>query len=94
MLLVTPYCWPYDQLLLVVPIVTITMCLAKKGGRYLPVALIFFAVDILAWMLFGLALVINKDIWTMLVPLFTFGLLIGYLALNRTIDQSGYRRQN
>ena len=83
MLLVTPYYWAYDQLLLVVPIVTITMCLARHGYRYLPVSLIFFMLGILSWALVGIAYVIHKDVWTIGVPLCVLGLLIWCLTKGR-----------
>jgi hypothetical protein len=54
-LLLTPYTWPYDQLILVAPIVTITMRLAREGYKYLPVSLISITIDILALILLGVS---------------------------------------
>jgi len=88
MLLVTPSCWPYDQLLLIVPMVAITMKLASQGYRYLPVSLVFFTVDILAWALVGIAFMIHKDVWTVGVPLFTFGILIWCLSKATALSKS------
>jgi len=81
-LLLTPYTWPYDQLLLVVPIVTIVMMLAKDGHGYLPVALLFLAIDVLAFVLLGISGMIQMEIWNVFIPLVVFGLLIGYLPKN------------
>lgn len=79
-LLLTPYTWPYDQLLLVAPIVTITMRLARDGYKYLPVSLIFITTDILALILLGVSAKNQIEIWNVTIPLFIFGLLAWYLS--------------
>ncbi len=82
-LLLTPYTWAYDQLLLVAPVVTIVMLLAKDGYRYLPVSLLFIAIDIFAFLLLGIAAKIQLDIWNASTPLFIFCLLVLYLSKNK-----------
>jgi hypothetical protein len=82
-LLLTPYTWPYDQLLLVAPVVTITLRLAKDGYGYLPVSLIFLVVDVFALILLGVSAKIQMEIWNAAIPLFVFGLLIRCLSKNR-----------
>lgn len=81
-LILTPYTWPYDQLLLVVPIVAITLRLAKDGYRYLPVSFIFLAIDILALIALGMDAKIHMEIWNAGIPLFILGLLAWYLLKN------------
>ncbi len=83
-LLLTPHTWPYDQLLLVIPIVTIMMLLAKDGYSYLPVALLFLAIDVLAFVLLGISGMIQMEIWNVFIPLAVLGLLIGYLKKTTT----------
>lgn len=83
-LLLTPYTWAYDQLLLVVPIVTTVMLLAKDGYRYLPVSLLFVAIDIFAFLFLGLAAKIQLDIWSVSIPLAVLFLLVWYVSKNKS----------
>ncbi len=80
-LLLTPYTWPYDQLLLVIPILAATIGLAQRGAPYLPTALIFLAVDLVAFIFLSLSIRVKLEIWNISIPLLVFGLLIGYLNL-------------
>lgn len=82
-LLLTPYTWPYDQLLLVAPIITITMRLARDGYRYLPTSFIFLTIDILALTLLGISAKIQMEIWNVAIPLFILVLSVWYLSKNR-----------
>lgn len=82
-LLLTPYTWAYDQLLLVAPIITMVVLLAKDGYRYLPVSLLFLAIDIFAFLLLGIAEKIQLDIWNASIPLLIFCLLVWYLSKNK-----------
>lgn len=87
MLLLTPYSWPYDQLLLIVPIITVTMCLAKDGYKFMPTALIFLVIDIVAMILLGISARIQMEIWNVTIPLSVFGLLVWYLLKKRQDSQ-------
>jgi len=78
-LLLTPYTWTYDQLLLVAPIVTLVLLLAKDGYKYLPVSLLFLGIDIFAFILLGIAARIQLDIWNVNIPLLIFCLLVWFL---------------
>ena len=86
-LLLTPYIWPYDQLLLVAPIVTMTIMLAKDGYGYLPASLLFLTIDILALILLGISGKIQMEIWNVSIPLLIFGLLIWYIWRNKPISR-------
>jgi hypothetical protein len=86
MLLVTPSAWPYDQLLLVLPILTVTMNLAKNDYPFLPVALIFLALDALAFLLLGISASIEREYWNAIVPLFVFFLLTWFLSMKRPMQ--------
>lgn len=87
-LLLTPYTWPYDQLLLVIPIVAITMGLAKAECKFLPTALIFLSIDIMMLILLDISAKIQMEIWNVAVPLFILGLLIWYLSNYSTPAQT------
>jgi hypothetical protein len=86
-LLLTPYTWPYDQLLLAAPIITVVMKLAKDGYGYLPVALLFPGIDVLALIMLGISGIIQMEIWNVSIPLIIFILLIWCLSRNRSISQ-------
>ena len=90
MLLLTPTAWPYDQLLLVIPIVAVTLGLANAGFAFLPVALIFSGVDAIQWILLGVSASIGIEIWNFAIPLSVLGLLAWHLSVeNRTAQISG-----
>ncbi|MDR3575695.1 MAG: glycosyltransferase family 87 protein [Anaerolineaceae bacterium] len=82
-LLVTPYTWPYDQLLLVIPIMTITLRLAKSGSRFLPNAIIFLGIDIAAFILLEISFMTQLEIWAVAIPLCVFGLLAWFLTKDK-----------
>ena len=67
-LLITPYIWAYDQILLVLPIVLVTAHLMRTGAPYLAGALFFLAVDVGALVLLLLAVQTQADAWSGLVP--------------------------
>ena len=87
MLLLTPYTWPYDQLLLIVPIITVTMSLAKAEYRFMPTALIFLVIDIVSLVLLGISARIQMEIWNVMIPFTVFSLLAWYLSKNRKDSQ-------
>jgi hypothetical protein len=82
-LLVTPYTWPYDQLLLVIPIIEVTMRLALKGYKFIPTSLIFLGIDILAFFMLGISARYQVEIWNVVIPLVVFALVAWYLMRNR-----------
>jgi hypothetical protein len=75
-LLVMPYGWAYDQVLLVLPLTLATLALARSRAPYLVSALLFFAVDVLAIGLLLLAARTGEDTWSALVPLAAWGLMV------------------
>jgi hypothetical protein len=88
MLLVTPSALPYDQLLLMIPIITVTMNLAKNDYPFLPTALIFLAFDALAFLLLGISASIEREYWNAMVPLFVFFLLTWFLSRKRPMQRN------
>jgi hypothetical protein len=87
-LLITPYTWSYDQLLLLLPVVIITMGLAARGYRFLPVALLFLMIDILAFVLLGIVTMVEKDLWYVILPISILTLLVWYLLTGKPADQA------
>jgi hypothetical protein len=90
MLLLTPYTWPYDQLLLIVPIIIFTMSLAKAGYRFMPLALIFIVIDVIAIILLGISAIIQMEIFNAIIPLSVFSLFIWYFLNSR----NGFQRNS
>jgi hypothetical protein len=75
-LLVTPYLWPYDQTLLILPILLTIAALKKHQFPYLVCALFFVVVDIAGWLLFGWTAKIQMENPNSLLTLLVFGLLM------------------
>ena len=75
-LLVTPYGWVYDQILLVLPISVLAMTFYEKKFPYLLSALTFLAISILSLILLWVAFGVQKDTWSVLIPLLCLGLTI------------------
>lgn len=68
-LLITPYTWPYDQLLLAMPMVLITYCLASRRSSFLPAAVLFLLLDLLALSLLLVSIPYETEIWSAALPL-------------------------
>ena len=68
-LLVTPYLWAYDQILLLLPITLVISELIQRGRIFLLNALAFLALDVVAIALLFLALQTGEDVWSGLLPL-------------------------
>ena len=73
-LLVTPYTWTYDQLLLIIPITLVTLAIEHHGGRLLLAALIFPALDVLVVVLLIFNGILQVEILNAFVPLVVSGL--------------------
>jgi hypothetical protein len=79
-LLVTPYTWTYDQLLLILPLTTAILAMDRMGVRFLLTASVFLAIDVLAVILLIFDTLLQVEIWNVLVPLAVFGLCLVYLT--------------
>ncbi len=67
-LLVTPYIWAYDQILLLVPIGLTAIALSKRGSGFLAAALFPMLFSILSLGLLYISSMIANDAWSVLVP--------------------------
>lgn len=79
MLLLTPYTWPYDQLLLVAPIVMLTTRIAGKCGHFLSGAVLFLLIDLVTLLLLAISGQYQREFWNAGVPFLVFVLLAGYV---------------
>jgi hypothetical protein len=62
-LLVTPYLWPYDQTLLILPILAFMAHLAERKAPFLLTATLFLWMDLLAILLMLLTIQIEMEVW-------------------------------
>jgi hypothetical protein len=67
-LLVAPYIWAYDQILLALPIAVVTMLMARQGFPFLLTALVFLFVGVVAWAALALAISAGSDAVSALIP--------------------------
>jgi hypothetical protein len=75
-LLVTPYTWTYDQLLLIFPIIVLTLALDRTGVRFLLPAAIFLGIDVLVVVLLYYDTLLQGEVLNVVVPLVVFGLCL------------------
>jgi hypothetical protein len=79
-LLVTPYTWTYDQLLLILPLTSAILAMDRIGIRFVLTTGVFLAIDVLAVILLIFDTLLQVEIWNVLVPLAVFGLCLVYLT--------------
>jgi hypothetical protein len=74
-LLVTPYLWPYDQTLLILPILAVMSAMLEKKAPFLLTATLFLWLDLLAILLMLVTIQIEMEVWNGFVSLACLGLL-------------------
>ncbi len=74
-LLITPYLWAYDQILLIIPILYITKVLSSLKYKYLIVSTIPIFFSIISLFLLYIAEISQHDVYSILLTLYT-GLLL------------------
>lgn len=84
-LLITPYSWAYDQILLIIPIVVVMILMMKNGYPYLFTASVFLMISLLALGFLFIATKLELDVWSAGV-VFVCELLViwGILVYGRT----------
>jgi hypothetical protein len=75
-LVITPYTWPYDQLLLLLPISAIIFAVGRRRGGFLPAALFFLGIDLLSLLLLFPNTTMNVEILNAVVPLLVLCILL------------------
>ncbi len=78
-LLVTPYLWVYDQILLLVSLMLLMSVFVQQGRPYLVIVSPLLGAAVLSLILFTLAFQLGRDTLTALVPLIAWalGMLMG-----------------
>lgn len=84
MLFLTPHTWPYDQILLVIPIFIITLGLANSNAKFLPTALIFLFLDVAALIILKINAYLQNEIWCVTLTAIVFFLLLRYQKYDHT----------
>jgi hypothetical protein len=85
-LLITPYSWVYDQILLIVPISLVTVCFFKQHFPYLFSAFLLLIIDIIAIALLVLAISLDGDMGSAVVP--SISLLLVMFVVIRNFHRS------
>jgi hypothetical protein len=79
-LLVTPYGWAYDQILLIIPILIVIMAMTSRGFPYIVPAALFLLISLLALVFVLLAMEIEYDMWSAGITLVCLSLVVGLLG--------------
>jgi hypothetical protein len=81
-LMVTTHVWPYDQLLLALPIIFVTMEFAVRGNRYLLNAMMIFVIDLLAVVIFLFNMKAQNEIASVFLTVVVLGLVVYWIFTN------------
>lgn len=73
-LLVIPYTWTYDQLLLIIPITVVTLAMDRMGYGFPFTATIFLGIDFLVVVLLFFDVLMKVEILNAIVPIVVLGL--------------------
>jgi hypothetical protein len=74
-LMLTPYLWAYDQVLLIIPTMITIGILIRKKYPYLLITAIPILITISATIFLNIAIQIDNDTWSAIVPLISFIIL-------------------
>jgi hypothetical protein len=75
-ILITPYTWTYDQVLLILPITCVTLAMHRMGVRFPLTAVLFLGVDVLVLFLLYFDAVLQVEILNVVIPACILGLCI------------------
>jgi hypothetical protein len=87
--LLTPYIWPYDHILMLVPIAFVTIRMFEAGFPYLVTALFPISMSMLSIGLLFLALASSQDAWSALLPLTCLALVVWGLYARPGLQKRG-----
>ena len=82
-LLITPYLWAYDQVLLILPILYISNILVRIKTRYIIVSLLPILFSVISLLLLYIASINGHDVNSIILTLITTGVLIWVEILER-----------
>ncbi|GEM_PF-747952 len=86
-LMLTPYAWPYDQLLLIVPFVTVMTMMMHGGYPYLLFASLFIVVDAIAFVLLKISSAAQTENYSVILTLLALCLLVWQIRREFTDGQ-------
>ena len=86
-LLVTPYGWAYDQILLIIPIVGIIIAMIARKFPYIIPAILFLLISLLALAFVLIAMKIEYDMWSAVVALVCLILVARLLWINQWLPE-------
>jgi glycosyl transferase family 87 len=86
-LLMAPYSWAYDQILLTVPIVYLAMNISASQGSKVAV-LFLFGVVALAVVLVFIAYLVEHDVWSVVTPITLWVLVRYFITRNARLENS------
>jgi Glycosyltransferase family 87 len=84
-LLITPYTWTYDQLLLVIPIILTTLAMDHPGPRRLLASSLFLFIDLVVVILLFFDVLLQVEILNAVVPLIVLVLLVLSIRFRRSL---------
>ncbi len=78
-LLITPYTWTYDQLLLIIPITAVILAMNRMGVRLPLTVAVFLGIDLLFLVVLIFDTLQQVEIWNVVIPMAVFGLCLWWL---------------
>lgn len=87
-LLLTPYLWVYDQLLLIVPLAILIGQMRQQSRPYLLTALISILVGVVSLVLLPVAVSIRNDVWNVFIPLLVLAFFFMTVRKGDTIESN------
>ncbi len=85
-LLIAPYTWTYDQLLLLLSITFVTVTLHRMGLRFPLAAVLFLGIDLLALILLFFDALLEDEILNVVIPAVILGLCLWLLKPSLPVD--------
>jgi len=83
MLLITPYIWPYDQILLVFPIVQTMVIMKKLQIKYLGTSMVFIGISIASYILYAFTIRIEMENLNAVLTMIVLASLLAAFWLTR-----------
>jgi hypothetical protein len=78
-LLITPYTWTYDQLLLIIPITAAILTMCRMGVPFPLTATIFLGIDLLFVVALYFDTMLQVEILNVIVPVVVLGMCLWYM---------------
>jgi hypothetical protein len=87
-LLITPYLWTYDHILLVLPLLTAIRVFVEKKMPFLFTGSLFLILDLIAMAFLLITIQIEKEIWNGVIPLTCLGFIVWaiFIQLGKSHD--------